>query len=295
MSKIRARRDAVLQHESFVRVRQAWADLITRRPFSSAAVVYVLVLGLYVAGEYLTGTAAAFRYLAMRGGTSPARPDVPATHFQEVFWDSLSGIAVAVVVLVLVLKLLGVRARAVLAPGSPSSTGFNTLIYIALMLLAAAVMAGLSGVFGFESSYPMPEANGPWTLPGSLLDTLRAGFGEEILLVIVPVLLLRSVRQPWWAILTVLTVLRVSFHAYYGWPALGLILWAFLAVVFFYFTRCGVALIAGHAIRNAMGVLVFFGGEVGANLLGVLVLVMLIAVVVFAFRVDRRKGATTPA
>lgn len=274
----------VQDQEIFRHARDTWGTLITRRPFASPVAAYLIVAGLYIGGRFLEGTVKAGGYLILRAGGDPIRPAVDPDYHLNVFWHSLSAIVLSMVVLTLFLKLMDVRPRAVLAPGPPSSVGFFTILYIFLTIIGAAAMAALAPLFNFEPAFPHPSTDGPWAFLGMMASSFEAGFTEEIFLVIIPVLLLRSIGQRWWVIVAVLTVLRISFHVYYGWPSLGLLVWAVGALVFFYFTRCGIALIIGHGLRNFLGTLSVLYGE---ELTTLAVLLLLLLVFVFRFFMRR--------
>lgn len=234
--------------------QQPWSELMMHRPITSPVVAYLLVAALYVAGRFLQATIAAVQYLIDRGGGGPITPGVSPDTFERNFWASLTMIVSSVVILALFLGLMKIRPKQVLTPVPARTVATYTMIYVFLALFGAVAMVPLAAVFNFEPAFPHPVLEGSWALPATILGCIEAGFAEEIFLVIIPMIVLRSAGQRWWVIGLVLVAARLSFHVYYGWPSLGLLTWAAGALLFFYFTRCGLALILGHALRNLLAV-----------------------------------------
>lgn len=96
------------------------------------------------------------------------------------------------------------------------------------------------GLFSAWATWMQGSGAGPWTRnagmppePWQVLDGLagavRAAVTEEIVVVAVPVLLLRAAgRRIGPLVIVVLLAARLSYHLYYGWGALGVLVWAAL-------------------------------------------------------------------
>lgn len=157
--------------------------------------------------------------------------------FTAVLVDYLPACLVAVLVLLLVTRRLGTTpAQAGLAwPGRDRRSGRELLGLVVVCLLAQLVSPGLDVL--------LPRSGSPWDrklTPGvhpwfdldAAFSAARAAIGEELLVVVVPVLLLRAakVRTRW--IVLALLAMRISYHVYYGWASLDVLVWGsvFLAL-----------------------------------------------------------------
>jgi hypothetical protein len=109
-----------------------------------------------------------------------------------------------------------------------------------------AILAGglASRIFG-NSSYPESHAGAnAWP---SAVNSLLAGPGEEIIVLVAPLVFLRAAKRPWWQVIVIGLALRIAYHVYYGWPAAGLLVWA-LAMMFLYLgTHAVVGMIVAHS------------------------------------------------
>ena len=85
---------------------------------------------------------------------------------------------------------------------------------------------------------------------------MGAGVVEELVLVAALVTFLEQARQPWWRIMALGLLARLSFHLYYGEPSTGLVtagwvlLWAAVALLLFKRTRRLTPLIVIHVLYN---------------------------------------------
>lgn len=84
------------------------------------------------------------------------------------------------------------------------------------------------------------------------ITTAMAGPAGELALVVVPVMLLRATNYGWATVAVTAVVLRVPFHLYDGWAALGLTVWALLAVALYRRTGSILGPILAHAAHNVM-------------------------------------------
>jgi len=119
---------------------------------------------------------------------------------------------------------------------------------------AAAVP--LAGVFGGpDFVYPVGDLHTNLDWLSELASSLAAGPAEELLLVLLLVWLLRGAGHSWTVICIAAVVLRVLFHLYYGWAAVGLAIWP-LMVIYLY-KRSGAiwGIIIAHSLFNVFGTL----------------------------------------
>lgn len=243
------------------------ADYFTARPFT-APVAYLLVLGLYVGSGYAEATVAAVQYLRT-GVTSPR-----AFGVQDVF-DNVGWIVMAVCVWVMVTRLLvspdALRARHLF---HRRDAWLVVSLDALVSFLSFAIVAGIAYLVGSGGVYPAVSDPSPEYLAGFFASLAAAGFLEEIFLLGLPVLLLRSARRGWGEIVIVLAVLRLSFHIYYGVPAAGLLLWAVLAVFFFRYTQAVWPLVLSHSMLDLCQGAARFGGDAGELVWFVWVLVV---------------------
>ena len=136
--------------------------------------------------------------------------------------------------------------------------GLNVRIAIltALAMVAGLLLCALISILMDRpaTGYPFVPLNEPWTWAAELFAGAAAGFQEEIPLVLVLVWALRSARYSWLVICIVAAVLRVSFHLYYGWEAVGLFIWPVLVVLLYARTGAIWGIIVAHAWLNLFGV-----------------------------------------
>lgn len=233
------------------------ADYFTAHPFT-ATVAYLLVLGLYVGSGYAEATVAAVQYLRT-GVTSPR-----AFGVQDVF-DNVGWIMTAVCVWVMVTRLFispdASRAR---HRFHRRDAWLVVSLDALVSFLSFMLVAGIAYLVGSGGVYPAVSDPSPEYLTGFFASLAAAGFLEEIFLLALPVLLLRSARRAWGEIVVVLAVLRLSFHIYYGVPAVGLLLWAVLAVFFFRYTQAVWPLVLSHSMLDMCNGAARFGGDAGA-------------------------------
>lgn len=226
------------------------------RPFT-APVAYLLVLGLYLGSGFGKATVAAVNYL--RNGV--ANPQ--AFEVEDVF-DSVGWIVMAVCVWVMFTRML-------VSPDASRTRhrfhGRDAWLVVALDTLASFLSFTIVGLIahlvGSGGVYPAVPDPSPEYLAGFFASLAAAGFKEEIFLLGLPVLLLRSARRGWSEIVVVLAILRLSFHIYYGVPAAGLVVWAVLAVFFFRYTQAVWPLVLSHSMLDLCQGAFRFGGDAG--------------------------------
>ena len=129
------------------------------------------------------------------------------------------------------------------------------LAYVFILAAAGAVTNQLLAQVGVVArGYPgAGDAANNAALAGALLfSSAAAGVGEEILLFAVPIALAR--RSGWspLAALTLVTALRWTIHAYYGWGSLFVLLWIPAGYLLYRAAGSIWPLIAAHALFDAL-------------------------------------------
>ena len=128
----------------------------------------------------------------------------------------------------------------------------------------------------------------------TIVDGLRAGIGEEVLVLAIPVTLMRISKCPWTVGLVILFALRMLYHLYYGIPgALWLAPWALVvAACFWRWTTWPVLLgfVALHALFDMRGLLPVWH-EYYTLSAGIALLIVVAAVAVFRSRPTTRRHA----
>jgi hypothetical protein len=114
-------------------------------------------------------------------------------------------------------------------------------VVVAGGVLTAGVMTAIASVTG----YAVASGLG-WSWYAVVL-ALLAGPLEEVVVLAVPVLLLRSARQPLWRIALLLLALRLSYHVYYGWPSVGIVVWGVVALTVYWRTGRVLPVVIAHS------------------------------------------------
>ena len=110
-------------------------------------------------------------------------------------------------------------------------------------LLGLVVVCLLAQLVSPSLDVLLPKSGSPWErslTPGvhpwfdldAAFSAARAAIGEELLVIVVPVLLLRAAKvRTRWTVLALLAM-RISYHVYYGWASLDVLVWGsvFLAL-----------------------------------------------------------------
>jgi hypothetical protein len=95
-------------------------------------------------------------------------------------------------------------------------------IYAAVIAAAIWGTVDLLGLVGVHDTGIYGTSG---NLTAELFHTSTAGVDEEPVLLALPLALAARVRWPWWAVFGLLVALRLSFHIYYGWPAVFVVPW----------------------------------------------------------------------
>lgn len=219
----------------------------TLRRTTSRPIAIAWVLALYVGG-WGHGLYAAVRLLL---GHDPSRWDDRTMAISWSLQYSATGILVTAAAILSIIHLAGRDAldERVARPTAPR------LLTILAALAVAETLSGVGFIIGSAlspSSFPGGYGRYAWIVmvPSNLL----AGPTEELALLIASLLILRSAGFGWRIVLPALVILRLSFHIYYGWATIGLILWA-TGVVFVYLaTRSAWGLVLGHSLFDILTV-----------------------------------------
>jgi hypothetical protein len=99
-------------------------------------------------------------------------------------------------------------------------------------------------------SYPPVESPTMATHVLRMVLSGLAGPSEELALMALVVIALRTSGYGWRTVLVVAVLVRVPFHLYYGWGAIGLALWAVLIVGLYRRTGALTAIIVAHSAWN---------------------------------------------
>lgn len=125
--------------------------------------------------------------------------------------------------------------------------------YVAILAGAAFVSALVLGALHLTGR---PTAGGsipdPLLLAGDYLMSVSAGIGEELLLLAIPYVL--ATRAGWkpWAVIALLTGLRLSIHLYYGAGSLFVVLWIPAAYLLYRATGSIAPLMLGHIVYDLL-------------------------------------------
>jgi len=134
--------------------------------------------------------------------------------------------------------------------GGAGGAAAGYLAIVAGAAFTAAVVLSRLGVAG------RPTVGGsipnPVLLLGDYLMSIGAGIGEEVLLLAIPFAL--ATRAGWkpWAVIALLTGLRLSIHLYYGAGSVFVVLWIPAAYLLYRATRSIGPLIGGHIVYDLL-------------------------------------------
>ncbi|MDA4829716.1 CPBP family intramembrane glutamic endopeptidase [Kocuria rhizophila] len=210
----------------------------------SPGLAYVLVLGLYAGSGYAWATADVVIHW-VNGDPLEANFGFPTVV------GRLQAIVLSVVLWIVVKRLLVLPEPRDTRPATVRRDAWLAgMAYWWVILVVLCAMEWVGEVIGYNPDFPQPDNPTAEYVIGSFSSSAAAGFREEIFLLAVPVLLLRSAGQRWRLIIPLLAVLRVSFHVYYGPACVVLLVWAALAVVMFRYTQSVWPLVLAHSLYD---------------------------------------------
>lgn len=212
-----------------------------RRISRKSAIGLVAVLFL---SEFGYGLVQAIRHL-----TRPSTPQFPSD------WSHASRLIVDDVSIPTMVAIASVAVSAYLLRDVPPQvtrprlrvTSSTTATYIAVLVLAALVARVLS-----SSGYPYPRITST-SATYAMLTSLTAGPGEEFLFALMIPVTLRACRTPWPWIIAISTMLRWSFHVYYGWSSISVLIWAPMAVILVARTGAIWGVVLAHSAWDLQG------------------------------------------
>jgi hypothetical protein len=103
-----------------------------------------------------------------------------------------------------------------------------------VVALGFGASAGLNLIFGSTANQlPTQPIYDPVLNVLNIVTTGMAGPTEELVLLALVVVALRATGHSWAVVTIAAVALRVPFHLYYGWAAIGLAVWAALMVVLY--------------------------------------------------------------
>lgn len=238
-----------------IAIEQFRIDRVQVRPVAPKHRNLVLILALLtIAGFYWWGwgssTIAAVDVLLNTRGDFELAPLDDST-VEDQAWELVNK---AVLIICATLAFLIFRGKRPPRPRVSVSikTYFLATLATTLGFLVVAQLERFFGAMGFESldHYPERAIDGAWPLALETLRGAMAGPTEEIVLMALVVVALRRAGQNWWMIILVASIVRVPFHLYYGWEAIGLAVWATLIVLLYKRTNSLIPIIAEHSIWN---------------------------------------------
>lgn len=225
---------------SAARALAGWLDEheVPRAGVVTGGGAYVIVVTTYAIG-FGFAVWAAFNYLL-----SPSfRADIKTTTgftFTDVFsmWLTLLALVIAI-------PLLRMEAPTWWRPTGAGPRWQLGAHAFGLASLAIGVGLWVSTVLLNMPAYP--HGSGTGAAVGSLPSAALAGPGEEVIVLAVPLIFLRAVNWPWWAVVPAAVILRLLYHVYYGSSTAGLALWAVGMIVIYLRTHAALGLIFAHS------------------------------------------------
>jgi hypothetical protein len=203
---------------------------------------YVIVAVTYGVGFGL-GVWRAFGYLLSASTRTRIQT---ATGFTD---NDFISAYLASLALVVAIRLLNLEAPTWARPVDPGTRWRTELRAFGLASVCIAVGLGTSTILLDMPAYPRGTGSG--AARADLLSGLLAGPAEEIVVLVVPLVLLRAARWPWWAVITAAVVLRLLYHVYYGPAAAGLALWALGMIAVYLHTHAILGLVLAHSWYDA--------------------------------------------
>ncbi|MFD8770935.1 MULTISPECIES: CPBP family glutamic-type intramembrane protease [Microbacterium] len=216
-----------------------------------------------IAGIYLVGWSEGVRVaVVMLLGWTP----VPDTWPTGTVATATAGIVRQIAVVLMAAALIWAFRRYAGAEVQRATwrTGVKTFPVGYLAVFIGFTLAGaLSTVFGLPSNeFDLAPIDDPLLHVLNIVNDGMAGPSEELALLALVVVALRATGHSWTVVLIAAIAVRVPFHLYYGWGAIGLAAWALLMVLLYRRTGAIVALILEHATFNMLT----YAGAIGWSL-----------------------------
>jgi len=192
------------------------------------AAAWSVLLGLYVL-FFGRGTYTALSILL--SGEVVQASEVSLQRNLDSALFSLARVVLIVAVALFVVRGLGIsnRRAGLMNPWSRERTKLEFKIGCLAELFTVGgfiLTTALAGLLSHPTpAYPTGDLSLNLNWLSELSSSFAAGPMEELLLVVILVWLLRAAGYSWTVVCVAAVTLRVLFHLYYGWPALGLALW----------------------------------------------------------------------
>ena len=174
------------------------------------------------------------------------------------FGDAFSA-CLTVLALVIALPLLKLEAPSWWRPSAAGDRWGSEVRAFGLSTVCIAIGLGVSAILLDMPAYP--RGSGTGAAMGDLLSSLLAGPGEEVVVLVVPLIFLRAAKWPWWAVIAAAVALRLLYHLYYGASAAGLALWAIGMIVVYLRTHAILGLVLAHSWYDASSTIASYWSE----------------------------------
>lgn len=148
-------------------------------------------------------------------------------------------------------------------------------------LVGFLILVILYSHFSHQSTGAPNQGTSLWLLPVGLVTGLAAGFGEELLItgMVVTTLEQTRLRDKVWIYYAVALCLRIPFHLYYGWAALGVISFTMVNMWVYRRWRLLWPVVLAHAVYDMVQL---FGSVAPAAIGSLLIIAMVLSTFVMA-------------
>lgn len=246
-----AQRDLLSSDHFQFRDTSTWAWTVGH--FLGAGIVILLSYAWFFSGS----VQAAFDDLSGRASPSQSLTD-------DVHWtnasNSLAQVLFTLVILAAVFYWIRPRFEATPPPARMRRAGIVAIIYTMALMVFSWSVPVVNGWFGQDHSYPRSPDDSTAAVADAFTHSVCAGFSEELIITVIPILLLRAVNTPWPVIVPLLLIERVLFHIYYGPGSITVIIWAGLSILLYRYTQSATGLVLAHVVYDLYcDVSVYFG------------------------------------
>lgn len=250
-------------------------------PVRAKAAAWAAILGLYVIG-WGEGVRVA---IVMLFGWVSIPDEWPVGTVQDRTTSIVRDIAVVLIAAALIWAFRQYANASVRPASWRTSLKTFPVAYFAIAM-GFGVRFGLDTVFGLTSNqFTTQPFDDPFLAVLNIVSDGMAGPTEELVLLALVVVALRATGHSWVVVVAAAIAVRVPFHLYYGWGAVGLAIWAVLMVLLYRRTGAILAIVLAHATFNVLT----YAGDLGGLFKGVVILLGLGTVLtIFGNGVDRR-------
>lgn len=230
----------------------------TVAPARAKAAAWAAIVGVYIIG-WGEGIR---RAIEMLFEWSPVPDEFPTGTVAGRTTSIIGDVAVVLIAAALIWAFRRYAGATVQAASWRTSIRTFPVGYFVVML-GFGIGGVLNTIFGFQANvFETPHIDDPLLLALNIVSGGMAGPTEELALLALVVVALRATGYRWWTVVAVAIVLRVPFHLYYGWGAIGLGVWAALMVVLYRRTLAIGAIMLEHATFNMFN----YAGELGGTI-----------------------------